>query len=261
MFTFHLTPVPLSLAHVDESINKTDKAKLLHQLESMVTSTAPSQKVDVILVDGMFPLHTLQNLPNTFEDVSNLILAKLYEMFERVDMICDTYGSPTVKDIEHARRSDETSYPITRPEQQRPKDWQKALLSASFKTFLRFLAEQWTRHSNIKVLAGHDVYLGIDEECHQYAVVGNQICHEKVSALASCHREADTRTLYHLCYILQQDDLSIVVRSSDTDSCVLLLFHVSKFMVTPAVWMDVSLSSNNTKRYINNSSLPGCCCL
>ena len=102
MFTYHLTPVPLS-HHVDESINKTDKAKLLHKLESMVTSTAPSQKVDVTLVDGMFSLHTL---PNTFEDVSNVILAKLCEMSERVDMICDTYGSPTVKYIEYARRSD-----------------------------------------------------------------------------------------------------------------------------------------------------------
>ena len=168
----------------------------------MVTSTVPSQKVDVTFVDGMSPLHTLQNLPNTFEDVSNVLLAKLCEMSERVDMICDTYGSATVKDIEYARRSDETSYTITRPEQQRPKDWQKALLSASFKTsFLRFIAEQWTQHSDIKVLAGHDVYLVIDDECHHYAVVGSQICHEKVSALACCHRKADTRTIYHLCYI------------------------------------------------------------
>ena len=151
----------------------------------------------------MFLLHTLQNLPNTFGEVSNVILSKLCEMSERVDMICDTYGSPTVKDIEHARRSDETSYTITGPEQQRPKDWQKVLLSASFKTsFRRFLAEQWTQHYETKVLAGHDIYLAIDKECHHYAVVGSQICHDKVSALACCHREADTRIIYHLCYIL-----------------------------------------------------------
>ena len=108
----------------------------------------------------------------------------LCEMSERVDMICDIYGSPTVKDIEHARRSDETSYAITGHEQQRPRDWQKALLSASVKTsFLRFLAEQWTQHSDIKVLARHDVYLAIDEECHHYAVFGSQICHEKYQHL------------------------------------------------------------------------------
>ena len=105
-------------------------------------------------------------------------------MSERVDVICDIYGSPTVKDIEHARRSDETSYTITGPEQQRPKDWQKALLSASGKTsFLRFLAKQWTQHSDIKVLAGHGVYLAIDEECHHYAVVGSLISNGKYQHL------------------------------------------------------------------------------
>ena len=33
VFSFPLTPVPLSLAHVDGSINKTDKAKLMHKIE------------------------------------------------------------------------------------------------------------------------------------------------------------------------------------------------------------------------------------
>ena len=46
----------------------------------------------------------------------------------------------------------------------------------------------------------------------------------------------------------------IVVRSSDTN-ITLLLFHVSKFSVTPAVWMEVGLTSNSTKRYINISHL------
>ena len=78
----------------------------------------------------------------------------------------------------------------------------------------------------VLALAGHDVtlYLAIDEECHHYAVVESQICHEKVSALACCHRETDTRIIYHLCYILKEDDLSIAVRSSDIDIFVLLRF-------------------------------------
>ena len=126
VFAYPLTSAPLSLVHVDKIINKTDKAKVLYIRENMITSTAPSQKVNITLVDGMFALHILQNLSNTFREVSRVILCKLCEISERVDMLCDrpTYGSHSVKGVEHTRRSDKTSHTITRPEQQRPKDWQ-----------------------------------------------------------------------------------------------------------------------------------------
>jgi len=62
VFQYLLTPVPLTLAHVDGIINKTDKAKVMHKFEGMVESEKPGDN-DVTLIDAMILLHTLLNLP------------------------------------------------------------------------------------------------------------------------------------------------------------------------------------------------------
>ena len=258
VFTYPLTPVPLSLAHVDGSINKTDKAKLLHKLENTIRSTGPEDPVDVTLVDGMFLLHTLQNLPTTYGEVASVILALLCNMSNRVDMICDTYREPSIKDLEHSRRSaDDSMYSITGPSQQRPKNWQKALQSSRFKTALvKFLVQEWSMHADPEVLKGHDVFLAVEDVCHHYMVQNGQVIHDEVPALAASHEEADTRIVFHLSSLPRNEEKpSVVVRCSDTDVLVLLLHHVSVMDEPPLVWMDTGRSSNNTRRFINVTQL------
>ena len=87
----------------------------------------------------MFFLRTLVNPPNTFGGIAHLVLEKLCQMSERVDFICDNYRSPSIKDVEHEQRNeadDGSTFVITGPKQTRPKIWQQALKSASFKTAL-----------------------------------------------------------------------------------------------------------------------------
>ena len=257
VFPFPLTPVPLSLAHVDGSLNKTDKSKLIQKIEREVKSIDPVNPVDVTLVDGMFLLHTLQNVPVTFGEIASSILQILCGMSERVDMICDVYRSPSIKDLEHCRRSsDDAAYSITGPDQRRPKDWQKALKSANFKTaFLNFLAQEWTANADVSKLAGHHIYLAVEEVCHLYTVHQCSVFHEEVADLACSHEEADTRIVFHLSRLQLNNNPTVAVRCSDTDIFVLLLFHISQLSHKPLVWMDVRLSSNNTRRFINISQL------
>ncbi len=63
-------PSPLSLAHIDGSMNKTDKAKLMHNLEAFGEAGTVPKLVDVTLVDAGCLLHTLQNVPQAFGYIS-----------------------------------------------------------------------------------------------------------------------------------------------------------------------------------------------
>ena len=90
----------------------------------MVDSTCPPEKVDVVIVDAMFLFHTLVNLPTTYGEIAQMILSRLCEMAHRIDLVCDTYQTPSIKDTEHSRRGgSDAVYTITGPQQKRPKDW------------------------------------------------------------------------------------------------------------------------------------------
>ena len=246
MFTFPLTPIPLSLAHVAGSMNNTDTSKLLHKLKAVVGSTPPSEGVDVTLVDAMFVRHMMVNLPIMFGDLAHLMMQMLREMSPRVDFICDTYLTPSIKDAEHTCRGEnEAVFTITGPQQKRPKDWQKALRSASFKTaFFRFLFDEWCDVYYVETLNDHGLYLSLEEECYNYTVVDGNVHRNEITSLSCCHEEADTRIIFHLHQIItQMPQHSVSVRSNDTYVLVLLLYNVacdSRAENKPRVWMDMA---------------------
>ena len=69
------------------------------------------------------------------------------------------------------------------------------------------------------------------------------------------HEEADTRLVHHIItFHGDENTRSYIVRSNDTDVLLLLVYHVA-IHNTANVWMDAGLDGNNTRRYINVSSL------
>ena len=87
VFTFPLTPVPLSLAHIDGSVHKTTKASLLHKLERATENHIDPQHFDVVIVYAMFLLHTLSDVPITFGAIARKLLVILCSMAPRVDFV------------------------------------------------------------------------------------------------------------------------------------------------------------------------------
>ena len=67
-----LTPVPLSLSHVDGTMLKPPKSALMKLLESKVKSTPPTS-TNVTIIDAMFFMHLQVNLPDTFGGVAKYL--------------------------------------------------------------------------------------------------------------------------------------------------------------------------------------------
>ena len=131
-------------------MTKTDKSQLMTKLENMSQSTPPAT-ANAIIVDAMFYLHIIQDIPETYGEIAATIPKDLCQnMSKRIDFVCDIYNSPSIKDTEHDNRSmeNERTYNITGSDQKRPKEWSEALKSPSFKTsFINFLALEWRKQS------------------------------------------------------------------------------------------------------------------
>ena len=107
VFTFPLTPVPLSLCYCDGTMVKTEKTAFFRHLESKVESSFPSsESVDACKVDGSFLLRVLpQNLPTTYGKLAATILIQATALSsKRVDIVFDTYEEPPIKGMESERK-------------------------------------------------------------------------------------------------------------------------------------------------------------
>ncbi|KAG7161672.1 hypothetical protein Hamer_G030971 [Homarus americanus] len=201
VFRYPHTPVPLTIAQVDGSVNKTDKSKLMHKLEERVKSSKPVSR-DACAIDAMFLIRTLVNVPATFGEIAKLVLTRLLGFAKRVDFVCDSYKTPSIKDIEHGIRGSDathTNFIISGPDQKRPKDFNASLKSANFKTaLLHFLVKEWKRTSHIEQIRGYTLFVGLDDKAYQYDVKDDSIHVQEVPSLVCNHEEADTRLIWHV---------------------------------------------------------------
>jgi hypothetical protein len=128
LFMYPPTSMPFSLAHVNGSMNKTGKSKLMLLLKTkMEYSTVPSS-VDVCIIDGMFIIQKLTDVPATYEGISKTLLKLICSMAPIVYFVCDTYISPLIKDAEQSARVEcDLDIEIIGAQQKRPKDFHTAL--------------------------------------------------------------------------------------------------------------------------------------
>ena len=145
----------------------------------MHSSTGP-EDINVVMVDAIFFFRTQTERHSTYGEVARCLLSKLVQMAPLVQLICDTYIHPSIKDPERMKKGDssETVYSIIGPNQNVPRDWQKALDSSSFKeSFLRFVSTEWQRQEYGAIL-GRQINLALDQKCFRYTVRSGAIVRE-----------------------------------------------------------------------------------
>ena len=251
VLSYPLLPVPLSLCQITGDMNKTSKCKLMDVLEAEGTCNAEPTEVDAYLVDAMFSIRTLLNLPPTFGGVVRLILQQACANAKEVHLVCDTYpDGPSIKDQEHDNRGDSMySCKITGPLQRRPSNFGSALQSKEFKRqLLSFLKEEWMKPTYAPILKHHRFYFAIDKDSFLYTAAAGVVQREEIPELECSDKEADTRLIFHANFIAENHEgqaPQLVVQSIDTDVFILLLHH-SKY-IDAKLWLDVGVNSKNTR--------------
>ena len=128
---YPLTLIPLSLCHVDGLKQTTPKVKLLYKLESRIPNDMPPN-VDATVIGAMFFLHLQKAIPGIFGALSSYLLTRICaEKGNELHMVFDKVRSPSIKDCERDKRSEnvsrESNYQITGPGQHTPSKWLEAL--------------------------------------------------------------------------------------------------------------------------------------
>ena len=105
VLSFPLTPTPLSLSHADGTMLKTQKSKLMEELESRIFNEKTNH-VDVTIVDAMFFLYLWKDLPATFGTFARFLLIKAFaQKGNNIHLVFDKVASPSIKDYERDSRS------------------------------------------------------------------------------------------------------------------------------------------------------------
>ena len=75
VLSYPLTPMPLSLSHIDGSMLKTDKSKLYKVLDPNIRCDIPV--IDETVIDASFSSYLQLNLPSTSGGVAKCILSNI----------------------------------------------------------------------------------------------------------------------------------------------------------------------------------------
>ena len=253
---FPLTPVPLSICHVDGSMLKSPKSSLMKCIESRVQSQPP-RSVDVTIIDAMFMLHLYSNLPNTFGGVAQYLLSKVVQSDgNTIHFVTDRWVTPSIKTSESELRGSASSisYEITGSLQRRPQNWLLALRNDAFKeSLIKYLTDAWCEDSFSTILGSKILYSNYNNTCYKYTNIDGKMVREIVPQLFSTHEEADSRMFFHLKYVIVPS--RVVIRTADTDCLVIALGCRHLFNPSVHVWLEVGVHGNNSQRFIEIDAL------
>ena len=251
--------MPLSLAHADGTVLKTDKAALTKVLESYQTVNLNSTNlpnITVTVLDGGVILHEilLQHTRASYGTMVRDLLIKACAFHgEEVHIILDKYKPPSIKDYERELRGAiHQKFVITGPDQAQRQSGATLLINADFKEeFSRFVMSECFKPMYELVIGQKTVYLSHGGKCIKLQNAESLIFHvTEPDHLQAEHEAADTLIAFHMSNILEGN---IIVRSSDTDVLVILLGLLGRFSFRGKVIL--YFGSANHRRFLDVSEI------
>ena len=196
-----LTPVPLSMSHVDGTMQKTPKSKLLQELEKRVASN-PLTNVDVTIIDDLFFFHLMYQPSSTFTGLADHLLRQVCKQRgTEIHLAFDKTILPSIKDTERNKRSNHQglAYQITEPEQKRPSNWLQAFRGDQFKeAFVTFLVDYLENNNSARILGSKKLIVNNGDPHYSFLSQEDRMVKSEEAAYFAKQEEADARIIYHV---------------------------------------------------------------
>ena len=199
MLRYPLTPFPLSLCHLDGTMQNTPQFKLLLELENCINSSSLGT-IDVRTANGIFFLHLFVDLPLSFSPLAKFILQQVCKLKStEIHLVFDKAISPSIKDSKRNKGDDNrhVAYQINGAEQKRPSNWLQSLHVDQFKEALvEFLITFWERNE-FGFIIGSNIFLISGDACCSFCNEDGLIVKRTEEEKRCSHEEADSRMLFH----------------------------------------------------------------
>ena len=225
---FPIIDYPLSIAHSDGSLLKTEKSKFLDKLEALQEGFTDTHlpTINATLIDGGLLIHSFLSAIGRITSYGNLARTLLSHVCaslgNEVHVLFDTYKPMSLKVSErNLRGADDHPFVIAGPEQAPRQNCQKLLGNGIFKDQLAiYLIKEWQKDCYGVILANKTLVMSHAGKCVHISYNKNtsKMYVEQPAILQGIHEEADTLLAFHASHVTGE----VVIRASDTD--VLLIF-------------------------------------
>ncbi|KAJ8277588.1 hypothetical protein GJAV_G00077100 [Gymnothorax javanicus] len=177
-----------------------------------------------LMIDAMALIQSLGDIPGTFGEVADTILANLVRLAKkygchRVDFVVDRYPDISMKNVERSQRASQGTQVIHIHgiEHKTPKQWKKYLSSGQNKEALvEFLFSMWKNVDLEAAKQDMELYITHGDKCHRLEYKDSQTSVSPFDDLACDHEEADTRLLLHAKHAAEKYD-AVAIKNPDTD--------------------------------------------
>ena len=253
LLTYPLTPVPYSIGLADGFLAKTDKSKgYKHVVKDCDDAKLPDPRQNLITEDGNAVFHCLREIPQTFGDISRMVLGSALHL-STVIFSTDMYKEDSVKGVERNRRGVGDKLILSGEKTKRPKDWKVFLANDENKTqFIQLLLSTWRSDVSADILTGHEIVLICEGKAYQLTSDGQNTFCEEIHSLESSQEETDSRVILYCMYAKERGCKSVRVRSPDSDIFFILLHH-ARFLEGLQILFETG--KGNTRRCIDVTKL------
>lgn len=179
-------------------------------------------------------LQTMKTVPNTFGELSQIILNRIVQIASkyetrRIDFVCDRNLEHSIKGTERQKRgiAGSTIVKIFRKALKVPRQWKKFLSSGQNKEETMEFLFYDRKQLPASLFKDFEIYLYHKDKCHVFYArdLDSSLIFEMIDELKCDHEEADTRMAFNVHHAASSGFENISIRSPDTDIFIIML-HV-----------------------------------